>query len=505
MSHDGTHNPEYSPERDAEAVARLAKLPPLEYDRARVEEAKRLGLGIRIATLDRLVAREQGDHGNGDAAGGTAVLFPEPEPWPDPVDGASLLDALADTFTRHVVLPAGGADAVALWCLHAHAHDTVAISPILAITSPAPECGKSTLLTLLGALVPKPLVTSNITAAPLFRSVEKWKPTLLIDEADSFLRDNEELRGVVNSGHNRGGAFVIRSVGLDHEPRQFTTWAPKAIALIGKLAPTLSSRAIHIEMRRLAPGETVEDFRADRLDHLVPLARQAARWVDDHDTALRDAEPDMPPILTGRRADNWRPLFAIADVAGGGWPERARRAAEALSAGRSDETAAELLLEDIRAIFAERGEDRISSAALAVALAAMEDRPWPEWRAAKPITARGIAKLLDGFGIAPKQIWTGGGNVRGYTITQFNDAFGRYLPLLSARPLDVNETAGYSPNQSARDAQGLALAEPLKANETGRSSGLADRKREPRDESTVDEDLVLDDGAGEWTDWGENV
>ena len=172
---------------------------------------------------------------------------------------------MAYTFTRHVVLPVGGADAAALWTLHAHAHDTAAISPILAITSPTPECGKTTLLTLLGALVPKPLAASNITAAPLFRAVEKWRPTLLIDEADTFLRDSDELRGIINSGHNRGAAFVIRSVGDDHEPRQFMTWAPKVIALIGKLPPTLASRAIHIEMRRLGPGETVEPVRADRL------------------------------------------------------------------------------------------------------------------------------------------------------------------------------------------------------------------------------------------------
>ena len=217
-------------ETDAKALARLAKLPPLEYDRARVKEAKRLV--VRTMTLDRLVARERGDPDGIDVAGGSAVLFPEPEPWPDEVDGAVLLDALAKTFTRHVVLPVGGADAAALWTLHAHAHDTAAISPILAITSPTPECGKTTLLTLLGALVPKPLAASNITAAPLFRAVEKWRPTLLIDEADTFLRDSDELRGVINSGHNRGTAFVIRSVGDDHEPRRFMTWAPRARALI---------------------------------------------------------------------------------------------------------------------------------------------------------------------------------------------------------------------------------------------------------------------------------
>jgi len=234
----------------------------------------------------------------------------------------------------------------------------------------------------LAALVPKPLLASNITAAALFRAVEKWRPTLLVDEADTFLRDSDELRGVLNSGHNRSQAYVIRTAGDDHEPRHFRTWAPKVIALIGKLPPTIASRSIHIEMRRMGPGETVEPVRADRLGHLEPLARRAVRWVNDNDGALRDAEPDMPVTLTGRRADNWRHLIAIADVAGGEWPERARRAAETLSTGQSDETAAVLLLADIRSIFAERGDDRIASAALASALATREDRPWPEWAGA---------------------------------------------------------------------------------------------------------------------------
>lgn len=130
-----------------------------------------------------------------------------------------MLDQIAAAASRHLVLPAGAADAVALWILHAHAHDTAAISPILAFTSPTPECGKTTAPILLSALVPRPLPASNITAAAIFWGVEKWMPTLLIDEADTFLRDSDDLRGVLNSGHCRSGAFVIRTHGKDHEPR----------------------------------------------------------------------------------------------------------------------------------------------------------------------------------------------------------------------------------------------------------------------------------------------
>jgi len=205
-----------------EAVNRLAALAPLEYDRRREAEARRLG--VRLPTLDSEVASVR------TASGGNAVSSPsdghllsDAEPWGEPVDGAELLDELADAVRRYLVIPTGGAETVALWVVHAHLHDAAAISPILAITSPSPECGKTTLLDLLGALVPRPLPASNITAAALFRAVEKWRPTMLVDEADTFIRNSDELRGVLNSGHRRSAAYVVRTVGDDHEPRQFRT------------------------------------------------------------------------------------------------------------------------------------------------------------------------------------------------------------------------------------------------------------------------------------------
>src|SRR5262245_1023635 len=292
------------PETREETVARLAALRPLEYDRVRKIEAERLG--VRIGTLDEEVEKVRGQAGA--EVPDAADFLIDPEPWSEPVDAARLLDDITNVASKHLVLPKGAAEVLALWVLHAHAHDCFDISPVLAITSPTPECGKTTCLTLLGALVPRPCHAANITAAALFRAVEKWQPTLLIDEADTFLKNSDELRGVLNSGHQRSSAFVIRTTGDDHELRQFRTWAPKAVALIGKLPPTLASRAIHIELRRKMVSESVERLRSDRVDHLEPLCRQAARWVADNSISLRTADPMMPEALSGRAADNWRPL-----------------------------------------------------------------------------------------------------------------------------------------------------------------------------------------------------
>ena len=233
---------------------------------------------------------------------------------------------------------------------------------------------------------------------------------------------------MLNSGHNRAAAWVIRTTGEDHEPRQFGTWGPKAVALIGKLPATLASRAVLVELRRMAFSETVEPIRVDRLDHLEPLARMAARWAFDNTAVLRDTEPVMPATLNGRRADNWRHLLALADTAGRGWPERARRAAEALGAAAKGETAGVTLLTDIRGIFKERGVDRIKSEDLSTRLGAMVDRPWSEWgKTGKPITQRGIAKLLEPFKIEPKVVRFNAETARGYALEWFQDVFHRYL------------------------------------------------------------------------------
>ena len=230
------------------------------------------------------------------------------------------LDEISFAVTKHVALQDRDAYAIALWSAFTHAHDCFDISPILATTSPTPECGKTTLLRLLAALTPRALSASNISSAAMFRTMDKWKPTLLVDEADTFARDNDELRGILNCGHDRSGSFVIRNVGDSFEPKQFCTWGPKAIAMIGKLPPTWQSRSIHIALKRMFPGDHVEPLRQGRTKNLDILSRKARRWTLDHADTLRAADPELPPSLYGRAADNWRPLVAVADLAGGEWP-----------------------------------------------------------------------------------------------------------------------------------------------------------------------------------------
>ena len=260
----------------------------IEYGRQRKDAAA--SLGITVSLLDKLVAAEREPD---DIKQGRALSLPEPEPWPEPVNGAELLDTLSASIRRHVVMPDHAADTVALWLLHTYLLDCFGISPRLAITSPEKGCGKTTLLDVLSHLVMRPLPTGNATVSATFRVVEMKRPTLLIDEADTFLPDNQELRGILNTGHRQGG-FVLRTVGDDFEPRAFSTYSACGIALIGKLPATLADRSVPIDLQRRRPDEAIKAFRFDRTDHLDQLARQAARWAQDNADHVRGADPDIP-------------------------------------------------------------------------------------------------------------------------------------------------------------------------------------------------------------------
>jgi len=381
-----------------------------------------------------------------------ATLLVPPDPWPDTVDGAVLLDDILDAITRYVVLPPGTAVLISAWVVFAHAIDAASIAPMLAITSPTKRCGKTTLLSVLAAMVPKALQASNMSAASVFRIVEKYRPTLLIDEADTFFNDNQELRGIINSGHTRKGACVVRVEGEDREPRTFSTWCAKAIAKIGDFPATIEDRSIVVSLRRRAKGERVAKVRLDRLDTMLePIARRAARWARDNAAILSAYEPEMPAGLHDRAEDNLRILFAIAEQAGGDWPDRMRGAALELYTNTPDaaEHGGIQLLDDLRAIFVEEGEpDRLSTAVLTEKLVALENRPWSTWNRGKQISPYQISKLTRPFNVAPQQFKVGDIKMRGYLLEHLQDAFSRYLEpspgvggLKSGTPVPTNSDA----------------------------------------------------------------
>ncbi|MDH3690869.1 MAG: DUF3631 domain-containing protein, partial [Gammaproteobacteria bacterium] len=355
------------------------------------------------------------------------ALFQDIDPWPEPVHGDEVLREVEQALTDYVSLPQHAAVAVTLWVVLTYLHDNIRISPILGITSPQKRCGKTTLLTILDRLVWRALPTNNITPAALFRTTEKFSPTLLIDEADTFLGQSDELRGIVNSGHTKAQAYVIRTVGEKHEPQKFTTWAPKAIALIGKLPDTTRDRSIEIRLERKKSGDVVKRLRLDGDEAFLEIRRKLLRWALDSMEQIAAAEPGLPPQLHDRAADNWEPLLAIAERAGGDWLRRAAEAAQALTKSDGDEDGADIqLLADIRDIL--RNREYIPPGDLHTKLLALDDRPWAEWSKGSPITKRKIGDVLRKFDIKSHSKRAGEFAGRAYWEEDFADVFARYLP-----------------------------------------------------------------------------
>jgi Protein of unknown function (DUF3631) len=451
-------------------IERLAKLSPAEYDRQRKSAAENLGISLKALDAEVKATRTE----NGDTKGqGRPLELPTIEPWPDPVNGTDLLDNISHAVERYLVLPEGCAEALALWAVHTHVFECFAHSPRLAITSPEKQCGKTTTLDVLGELVARPLPTSNATTAAIFCTIEIVKPTLLIDEADTFLRENEELRGVLNAGHRRGGQ-IIRTVGDDHEPRQFSTWTPAAIAMIGRLPDTLEDRSVSIALRRRRPSEKVQQFRSDRAPDLKQLARKIARWCDDNRQSLAASDPNTG-MLVNRSADNWRPLFAIADIVGDRWSKTARAVAEAAETAKRDQSKRTMVLSDIRDFFSARPEaDRVRSADLTDALGAMESRPWSEWRNGKPMTPAALARLLGPFGIGPGTKRDGVATFKGYLLSDFTEAFATYLPDQTVTPSQPNNDGHCDASQSVTPGGSVTLSKASQPNNDGHCDAVTD-------------------------------
>ncbi|WP_165694261.1 DUF3631 domain-containing protein [Teichococcus deserti] len=433
MTEDNTTNRDRAAE--ANEIARLAALDPLDYDRERQAAADRLG--CRVSTLDEMV---RGVRPAEDAATGRGVALAVVEPWPEPVETEALLSALSAAIRAHVILPMAMADAVALWCAHSWVYSRFQHTPRLSVTSPAKRCGKSTLLDILRALCCRPLKADSISASGVFRTVEALSPlTLLIDEADSFLGENEELRGILNSGFEASGQ-VIRVVEVkdEHQPICFATFAPVALAGIGELPGTLEDRALPIVLQRKAASETVTRLRSPGArGRLHDLARKLVRWAQDRGPHL-NADPAIPEELGDREADVSVPLVSIADDAGPVWAARGRKALREVFGRRAKEEgtleAGALLLADIKATFAATRTDRLASDDLCRALADMEDRPWPEWKNGKPMSAPQLARALKPFGPRPGTIrLAAGATAKGYYADAFKLAWERYLPPETAK------------------------------------------------------------------------
>lgn len=358
-------------------------------------------------------------------------------PEPSGCAGAALLNDVHAFLGQFVAYPSPEAHtAHVLWIAHAHMMDAWESTPRIAFLSPEPGSGKTRALEITELLVPRPVEAVNVTPAYLFRKVaaDEGRPTILFDEIDTIFgpkaKDNEEIRGLLNAGHRKGavaGRCVVR--GKIIETEEIPAYCCLALAGLGNLPDTILTRSIVIRMRRRAPGETVQPYR--RRSHAPAgdeLRAELSAWAESVECAAAAMWPAMPDGIRDRDADVWEPLLAVADLAGGDWPQRARVAAVTLVTLSKESTPSlgVKLLQDIRAAFGD--EDQLPTKDLLEKLHSIEESPWGDLRG-KPLDERGLASRLRAYEIKSTTIRVWSATKKGYRKSDFADAWSRYSPV----------------------------------------------------------------------------
>ena len=452
-------------------IERCAGLNNTDYEETRTALAKQLG--VRVSFLDKKVAarrkEEEDPTANEDTLGLEDLIL-----WPDPVDLAEVLDDTSSNLAQYIAADSATLDTATLWAAHSHAISMINVSPRLAAQSPGPGCGKTVTMEAIGNLVPRPLTASSITSAVVFRVIEAAQPTLLLDEADQMLADRSSpLIAVLNSSHRKSSAYVMRTEEAlpgQYVPVRFSTWAPVMFAGIRELPPTLQDRSIVLRLRRAKPGEVKKHLRDGKCDALAECAQKLARWANDLD-ALPDVE--LPANLTNRVGDNWRPLLAIAELAGDEWRTRALNAAEAAVAHQEQGRISTLLM-DIYEVFGER--EQIFSQELVDGLINFDEKPYCELNRGRAITTHWLANQLKGVITGPTQTMrVSGARKKGYRRAVFNDAWERYA---------IGDSVPETPQKTT--VSNVTTGQPLQS----KGNGGTDVSRMPIDVTDDDPDVT---------------
>jgi hypothetical protein len=394
----------------------------------------------------------------------------------DAGQGDRALRAVYAFLGRFIAYPSEHARvAHTLWIAHTHCMDAWHTTPRLAFMSAEKESGKTRALEVSELLTPGALLSFNLSPAALVRKIASGGATVLFDEIDALFGSakreeaNIDVRSVLNSGYRRGAkAYRCVTAGKRVEVEELDSFAPVALAGLRDLPDTLGSRAIIIRMRRRAPDEGVEPFR---LRHVAAPAavvyEQLAVWCAN----LGPTEPEMPDGVTDRAAECWEPLLAVADAAGGAWPQRARAAAVHFVQGGRDEgmSPGVELLDHIRDALA--GEDAVWTETLLARLHGRPESPWRDVKG-KPLDDRGLARRLRGFNIKSRDVRLPEHATakKGYRAEDFHDAWKRYLGATSATATSATSaTKLINQNNYVADVADVALRPPTGGNGSGQS------------------------------------
>lgn len=335
------------------------------------------------------------------------------------------LDWVHAALTTYVSYPSPEAsDAHTLWVAATHAQPHWEHATRLVLKSPLKRCGKTRAQEVAAEMCHRPLKTANVSVAALARSIDAVEPpTLFLDEADTVFNKTargetaEALRGILNAGAIRGWPYT-RWDAQNNVKQECPTFAMAALSGIGTFPDTIEDRAVVISMQRRQPGDRVVPFRQRMRAPLNQLRDTLHTWV--RSDAL-DNEPDVP--VEDRAADVWEPLVAVADLAGGAWSDRARRACIALTQGADDDTSGARLLADLRTIFDQWGHPNLFASDIVAQLHSLEESPWKQWN----YNTNNLARALKPYGVQSKQMRYEDRNAKAYSRADLEPVWTRYL------------------------------------------------------------------------------
>ncbi|MBI3934960.1 MAG: DUF3631 domain-containing protein [Acidobacteria bacterium] len=350
-----------------------------------------------------------------------------------------LIGAVETFIRRYLILPDKAALPLALWTAATYLYEHFDTFPYLAVVSPAKRCGKTRLAEVLGCVARKPVLTTGISEAALFRLVDRGDVTLLLDEAEALREKKSErsqaIVSILNAGYRRG-ACVHRCVPPKHDLQPFSVYGPKAVIAIGSLPDTVFDRSIVVRMRRRKAAEEVGRFLFRRAQaEAEPLRGTFGKVASVRGQEIAEVYASLPgfPELTDRDEELWGPLFAVCAVLAPDRLPELKKAALALSGAKAesdvDDSLSLRLLSDIGELLG-GFEETIPSAELVTKLKGLPESPWGE--SGRELTANRLARMLRPFGVSSRGVRVGDKTPKGYLRKELEEAISLYVGSQSA-------------------------------------------------------------------------
>jgi hypothetical protein len=409
---------------------------------ARSQLCKRLAkpLGVKVSALERTASIPDDVPSNS-----VPRLLETIEPSLEPVDGAKLvLDLCTNVVSAFIVFEPQFVLPFVLWVIMVYLHQLFNFCGYIRFRSPEKLCGKSTALDILFELTPRPLLVGNMSASSMYRLIPEYHLTILLDEAQSYVKKDTDIGGILDAGYQKNRP-AVRTNPNTMETEFFDTYGPKALASIGPLNDTIESRSIIVPMTRKSADQDVKqicDILQDSPDWFLVYRRKLMRWTEDNKDKIVATRLTRPSFLGNRNWDKWKPLFVIAHVLGGKIPATLRDNAHTIVTGDDSELGIRLeILSMLRDLFKEKGPTLpkdfqfLPTSELLNHLNSNEEARWADWKTGDKtgMTAEKLSRNLKDFKIKSDQPQYGGKRIRGYWFKDFEKAFNTFRINLTIR------------------------------------------------------------------------